>query len=425
MFMAIALVCDECFVPALEVISEVLNLSPDVAGATFMAAGGSAPEFFTSLIGAVLVESDIGTDPREAGFFKAMTLARFKVLLILNEKTLHDDPAVAFERIWCSFEITLCLELKTLPLDIANCCNSKAKLIRLTTEEANGIVSHARQHSLCPGDYGLFPHDVMMAGLTTQLEKAKATVPEDRIRILNCIIGHRGSMDPPPEAHPKYVETNKRLHSLFALSFWRHCLLVMNVIPSLRADEFWQNMSEAARGDTYRKCLRITLAGCDAATDEQVSFFLQSLPPNLQELDLDLSNTSISDASMRSLGADIPQGVETLTLDLSNCSAISDDGIAEFRRNLPPSLKQLQVELSSTQVGEEACASLHALMDSRVECTLDKVNKSMPWLNTLDMQTWLDGLTSIDASAASSVETANCTTAWKARTKAKRSDFLQ
>mmetsp|Transcript_19955 Transcript_19955/g.31291 ORF Transcript_19955/g.31291 Transcript_19955/m.31291 type:complete len:673 (+) Transcript_19955:55-2073(+) len=61
MFVAIAIVCDECFVPALEVITEVLDLSPDVAGATFMAAGGSAPEFFTSLIGAMIAESDIGT----------------------------------------------------------------------------------------------------------------------------------------------------------------------------------------------------------------------------------------------------------------------------------------------------------------------------------------------------------------------------
>lgn len=61
MFGALAIVCDECFVPALEVITEVLDLSPDVAGATFMAAGGSAPEFFTSLIGALVMESDIGT----------------------------------------------------------------------------------------------------------------------------------------------------------------------------------------------------------------------------------------------------------------------------------------------------------------------------------------------------------------------------
>lgn len=60
MFISLAIVCDECFVPALEVISDKLQLSPDVAGATFMAAGGSAPEFFTNLIGANLVKSDVG-----------------------------------------------------------------------------------------------------------------------------------------------------------------------------------------------------------------------------------------------------------------------------------------------------------------------------------------------------------------------------
>jgi Ca2+/Na+ antiporter len=32
-----------------------LNLKEDVAGATFMAAGSSAPEFFTSLIGMSLI----------------------------------------------------------------------------------------------------------------------------------------------------------------------------------------------------------------------------------------------------------------------------------------------------------------------------------------------------------------------------------
>ena len=59
MFMALAIVCDEYFVPALEKISEKLKLSDDVAGATFMAAGGSAPELFTSLIGA-FTNSSVG-----------------------------------------------------------------------------------------------------------------------------------------------------------------------------------------------------------------------------------------------------------------------------------------------------------------------------------------------------------------------------
>ncbi|GMI33795.1 hypothetical protein TeGR_g5935 [Tetraparma gracilis] len=61
MFVALAIVCDEYFVPALEVISGETkwNLSNDIAGATLMAAGGSAPELFTSLLG-TFQESSVG-----------------------------------------------------------------------------------------------------------------------------------------------------------------------------------------------------------------------------------------------------------------------------------------------------------------------------------------------------------------------------
>ncbi|XP_071743992.1 sodium/potassium/calcium exchanger Nckx30C isoform X6 [Lepeophtheirus salmonis] len=60
MFYALALVCDEYFVPSLDIISEKLGISPDVAGATFMAAGGSAPELFTSIIGVLIAKNDVG-----------------------------------------------------------------------------------------------------------------------------------------------------------------------------------------------------------------------------------------------------------------------------------------------------------------------------------------------------------------------------
>nr|AWC68277.1 solute carrier family 24 member 2 [Arizona elegans] len=60
MFVALAIVCDEFFVPSLTVITEKLEISDDVAGATFMAAGGSAPELFTSLIGIFVSHSNVG-----------------------------------------------------------------------------------------------------------------------------------------------------------------------------------------------------------------------------------------------------------------------------------------------------------------------------------------------------------------------------
>ncbi|XP_026870870.2 sodium/potassium/calcium exchanger 4 isoform X2 [Electrophorus electricus] len=60
MFLALAVVCDDYFVTSLEKICEKLDLSEDVAGATFMAAGSSAPELFASIIGVFITHGDVG-----------------------------------------------------------------------------------------------------------------------------------------------------------------------------------------------------------------------------------------------------------------------------------------------------------------------------------------------------------------------------
>lgn len=59
-FLGLAIICDVYFESALEAITEQLKLKDDVAGATFMAAGGSAPELSTSIMGVFVAESDIG-----------------------------------------------------------------------------------------------------------------------------------------------------------------------------------------------------------------------------------------------------------------------------------------------------------------------------------------------------------------------------
>eukprot|EP00586_Coscinodiscus_wailesii_P023077 CAMPEP_0172503128 /NCGR_PEP_ID=MMETSP1066-20121228/166406_1 /TAXON_ID=671091 /ORGANISM="Coscinodiscus wailesii, Strain CCMP2513" /LENGTH=695 /DNA_ID=CAMNT_0013278733 /DNA_START=385 /DNA_END=2472 /DNA_ORIENTATION=- len=95
MFLALAIVCDEFFVPALEEMSSErhLNLSMDVAGATLMAAGGSAPELFTSLVG-TMNESAIG-------FGTIVGSAVFNVLFVIA---------------MCSFFSTTVLNLTWWPL---------------------------------------------------------------------------------------------------------------------------------------------------------------------------------------------------------------------------------------------------------------------------------------------------------------------
>ena len=57
---ALGAICDDFFVPVLEKICDTLHMSNDVAGATFMAAGTSAPELFTNIMGTFVTKSDLG-----------------------------------------------------------------------------------------------------------------------------------------------------------------------------------------------------------------------------------------------------------------------------------------------------------------------------------------------------------------------------
>lgn len=57
-FYLLAKICDQYFVKSLDIISKRLRLPDDVAGATFMAMGTSAPEFFTATIALTKIGSE-------------------------------------------------------------------------------------------------------------------------------------------------------------------------------------------------------------------------------------------------------------------------------------------------------------------------------------------------------------------------------
>lgn len=79
LFIGIAIVCDDFFVASLEKICEALGLSDDVAGATFMAAGSSAPELASSAMS--LINS--GTD-NALGVGTIVGSAVFNILVIIG-----------------------------------------------------------------------------------------------------------------------------------------------------------------------------------------------------------------------------------------------------------------------------------------------------------------------------------------------------
>ncbi|XP_053951541.1 sodium/potassium/calcium exchanger 4 isoform X1 [Anastrepha ludens] len=60
LFILLAIICNDYFLPTVECICEDLNLSKDVAAATFMATATSMPEFFTNTISTLITDSDLG-----------------------------------------------------------------------------------------------------------------------------------------------------------------------------------------------------------------------------------------------------------------------------------------------------------------------------------------------------------------------------
>src|SRR5690554_2806155 len=81
-FYLLAKVSEDYFVESLDIISRKLKLPEDVAGATLMAVGSSAPEFATALI-AVL-----GTGTEDIGAGTIVGSAIFNILVIVGASAL-------------------------------------------------------------------------------------------------------------------------------------------------------------------------------------------------------------------------------------------------------------------------------------------------------------------------------------------------
>jgi Ca2+/Na+ antiporter len=84
-----AVIVDDYFVASLEKLSNCLNLSKDVAGATLMAAAGSAPELFSSIIGTFLTKGDIGVGTIVgSGVFNILVLVGVCCLVAKSETSI-------------------------------------------------------------------------------------------------------------------------------------------------------------------------------------------------------------------------------------------------------------------------------------------------------------------------------------------------
>ncbi|XP_038670684.1 sodium/potassium/calcium exchanger 5 [Scyliorhinus canicula] len=205
MLLAIDIVCEDYFLPSLEVISECLGLTPDVAGATFMAAGSSAPELVTAFLGVFVTKGDIGVSTivgsavynllgicAACGLLTTMAcqltcwplfrdcaayaISVSALVVIIFDNTIYWYESALMLLIYALYVVVLCFDIRInryLMEKFSPCCacltrgmeegNEQQPLI--DWQEKNGPLVHRRSRS----DSGIFQEDSDYSQLSLSL----------------------------------------------------------------------------------------------------------------------------------------------------------------------------------------------------------------------------------------------------------------
>jgi len=310
---------------------------------------------------------EIVDDPRETSFCKALTLAK-GVLLVLNDASPHQDAAMPFTRVWCSFEVSLALDLRgnSFWLDVAAAKEGPA--IR-----ADGSIELGETEVLTQGlvdvDHGdmrakfsreaNFSLQVMREGLSVEIQKAEASVEKDRKAILNCLCGKDAANlgEEPLREHDNYDVTNQRLRRIFAVA------MLTKAIASGK-DDLVLDLLVTIGVDSSCKDLSFCFATWSTEDLDSVAACLSNLI-SLETLALDFQDCTRL-WNVNALGGSFAQlkKLKVLKLEFYKCTDLKDvnelfKGVAHLK-----ALTELKVDLNRTQV-----ASVDALGDSLKELT--------------------------------------------------------
>ena len=244
------------------------------------------------------VEGELSDDPAQSSFRKALELAEGTVSIL-------DRNGVVFSRVWCCYEIYVSLaemggrlkyEVYTAhkhEYDAQSYGGEEESLAVGFTDgptEADGssvYKSNREKH---------FPLELATRSFGTELQKAEASMPADRTRILNTIAGRTGAelQLPAEAAHPSYDRLNAVLRGRFAASALRQLIEQGEPLgPCLAA----LKLSEMPK-------LPLTLNFPEETAEALGAQIFGSLPAELEELDL--SGSKLQRGGVIALAAALP-----------------------------------------------------------------------------------------------------------------------
>jgi len=274
----------------------------------------------------------------------ALRASNYRVLMVMGAS---QQSHVYFSRTWCSYEWALCLDSSTLAVDIA-AMNQDVEIITsgLTTSEVcsnkyypgSGVsAKNSREAS--------FPLEVVKEALAFNLNKTQTSSEVDRQRLM------RGFVDiaQPEEDTDGLQKMTRRLRSFLLLLLWQNVL-----VQASRDKDYMCVLSDVAKGiqgDWWRRSLRLSLAGCDFSSENVLTMGMQSLPKSLEILKLDLQFTGLDDGSLSTVAQQLPECLQSFTLDISGCH-VTDKGVLSFLKKLNPDLAEVTLKMQHTNVSK-------------------------------------------------------------------------
>lgn len=165
------------------------------------------------------------------------------------------------------------------------------------------------------------------AAMEVSIESSLASLAQDTGRIMNCLAQNKkGSNANEPEAlaaHPAYNHANALIQGTFAGMLYRHALEESMVGRHNEAGCLSLKNVQATLLSSPITHLEVSFAGCTAFKINQALKFVDSLPPSLQQLDLDYSFLAFKFSDEFSIGLRrLSKSLRTFKLNLSFCSEL-------------------------------------------------------------------------------------------------------
>jgi len=294
--------------------------------------------------------TDLGTDPEQSSFHRAMGMAQGVLLII-------DPHPNVYSRIWVDYELYT-TTIKDRRLDMVAYSKGQATVLADEELENEAPFQRSRREQKFPFEY------LSKFALALELYKGEASQEIDKVRILNVMrkesnLDDRSIIDminAGDETDERYISAMEKfssadwaLRALFAVKAWSIALAT----EGQTVDNFYGfDLTEVVINDLERKSLVLDdLIALDTMTDEEFGKIIGVLSPSIEELVINVAGCQeLSDKCLKK--TQLPKLLNKLSLNFGYSQKITNEGVIQLAKKIPKKVEILELDVAPQKLGD-------------------------------------------------------------------------